>query len=73
MPLLLKTLPAEDRSPLCGLERDGGLLAALRASRASFGLGGRLSWDGRSQNRNALRLACFTTFGFVLELLVVKE
>jgi hypothetical protein len=73
LPLLLKALPAEDRSPLCGLERDGGLLTALRASRSSFGLGGRLSWDGRSQNRNALRLACFTTFGFVLELLVVKE
>jgi hypothetical protein len=73
LPLLLKALPAKDRPPLRRLEGNRCLLAALRTSRSGFGLRRRLPGDRRTQYGNALSLACLATFGFVLELLVVKE
>ena len=73
MPLLLKAFPAEDRSPLCGLEGNGGLLAALGTSRSRLGFGGCLPWNGRPENGNAFCLASFAALRFVLELLVMKK
>ena len=73
MPLLLKTFPAENRPALCRLEGNRSFLAALGTCRPGFGLRGRLPGNRGSQNSNALRLACFTTFRFVLELFVVEE
>lgn len=59
-----------------GAERHGGLLSASRAGGLGLDLGVAVILSGRrrrSENRNPLRLAGLATFGFVLELLVVKE
>jgi hypothetical protein len=73
LPLLLKTLPAENRPSLCRLEGNRGFLAALGTSGPGFGLSGGLPRDRRAQNSNALCLAGLASFGFVLELLIVKK
>lgn len=72
----MKALPAKYRAPLSWFKWNRSFLAALRT------LGARLNFivrviGGRggtgAQNRDALGFAGFTTFGFVLELLIVKE
>ena len=73
---VLKTFTAEDGSALCGTERNGGLLAALRTDGPGLYFcvmvvlrrGARVAKHG-----DALGLAGLAPFGFVLELLIVKK
>ena len=72
----METFATENGTALGRSEGDGSLLAALRADRSSFNLGEALSrrmMRRCPQHRNAFCLAGFAPFGFVLELLVVKE
>ncbi len=69
---LLEALPAKNWSALCRLEGDGGFFAAARAVGPRLHSGPR-SRRNRSQRRSAFALADLTTFGFVLELLIVEE
>jgi len=69
---LLEAFPAKYRSALCGLERDGGLFAALRANRLGFH-----TLDASHAAARPLRAVGFARpapLGLVLEALVgVKE
>src|SRR5208283_4604690 len=69
---LLEALPAKDRSALCRLEGDGGLLATAGTVGPSLHSGPRSRGD-RSQRGSTFALADLTTFGLVLELLIVEE
>jgi hypothetical protein len=69
---LLEALPTEDRPSLGRFEGNGRLLAAPGATGSSFHFG-VVAWCGGSQGGRPLGLAGFTTFRFVLELLIVEE
>src|SRR5580704_3040269 len=71
-----ETFPAEDGTALRRSERYGRLLSASRAGGLGFHLGVAVVLSRRrgcAQHRNPLGLAGFASFGFVFELLVVKE
>jgi hypothetical protein len=68
---LLETLAAINRTSLCGLERNGGLLATLRADRPGFNPLGNTRT--RLDTLSAIALACFTSLGFVFETLIDKK
>ena len=72
LPLIAKTLPAQDWAVLRGAERDGSLLAALRADGGSLDAGVSLALRC-ADRRKAFRFAGLAAFGFVTELLVVEE
>jgi hypothetical protein len=72
----LETFTAEHGAALRGAERDGGLFSASRAGGLGldFGIAVGLSGSGgRAEDRDPLGLTSFATFGFVLELFVVKK
>jgi hypothetical protein len=70
--LLLETFAAEYRTSLRRFKGYSSFLAAFRTNGASFNL--RVcTGGGDTQGRRALRLAGFTTLGFVFELLIVEE
>ena len=64
--LHLKTLSAEDRSPLGGLEGDGCLLATLGTDSSGFRA-------NSSASPRTFRLALFAMLGVIDELLVVEK
>jgi hypothetical protein len=69
---LLEALPTENWPALCGLERDGGFLAAAGTVGPGFhsGTNHGVSRAGRG---NPFGLAGLATFGFVLEVFIVEE
>jgi hypothetical protein len=66
----LEAFFAENRTSLCWLEGDRGLLAASRASRDGFH---SLASDGARRTAGPLSFARFTTLRFVLEVLVGEK
>jgi hypothetical protein len=68
---VLKTFPAIDRAPLCGLERNGRLFAALGADRFCF----YALYASRTRFRSlcAICFAGLAAFGLVLESLVSEK
>jgi hypothetical protein len=70
---LLKALAAKHGTALRGFERDGSFFAALRASGPGFNLLIAASGMRRPHMGYAFVLAGLAAFGFILELLVVKE
>ena len=72
----LETLSTEDRTALCRAEWDSRLLPASRAGSLGLNLGVTVvlsrNWR-RPQHCDPLGFASLTTFGFVLELFVVKK
>jgi len=68
---MLETFPAVDRAPLCGLEGNGRLFAALRANR--FGLYALYVGGTCVGSLRAIGFAGFAAFGFVLKSLVREE
>jgi hypothetical protein len=74
--LLRKTFAAEDRPALCGPERHGGFLAALRARSSRLHPGKVVSIALRlraGENGNALGLARLTALRFVPELFIGEK
>jgi len=72
----LEALATENWAPLSRTKRHGGLLTAsgTRGLRFDFGVAVVLSGRrGSAEHGNALALARFAAFRFVLELLIVKE
>jgi hypothetical protein len=72
----LEALSAEDRAALCGTERNGSLLSASRAGGLGLDLcvAVGLSRHRRcAEHSNPFGFAGFAAFGFVFELLIVKE
>src|SRR5215510_9817109 len=66
----LEAFFAENRTSLCGLEGDRGLLAAGRARRDGFH---PLASDGAGRSTGPLSFARLTPLRFVLEVLVGEE
>jgi hypothetical protein len=76
LPTFLKTLPAKDGPALCRLKGHGRFLSALRASGPGFYLGVTPAVAGRgcgAKDGDAFGFAGLATFGFVLELFVMKK
>lgn len=67
---LLKTLAAKNGAALRGAERNGGLLAALRATGLGFRAHGR---GGAAATLRTLGFATFAAFWFVLKAFVGEE
>ncbi len=72
LPLIAKALPAQDWAVLRGAERNGSLLAALRADGGSLDAGVSLALRC-ADSRKAFRFAGLAAFGFVTKLLIVEE
>jgi hypothetical protein len=70
---LLETFTAQYRPPLRRTEWNCGFFAALRAGRARLSLARRMPVPSGSDDGNALGLAVFATFRFVLKLFVVEK
>src|ERR1041385_7953106 len=74
LPPRLEALPAKHRTALGRLKRHRRLLAALRATGASFHTSCLLRRVNYRWIRHfAFRFAVFATTGFILELLIVEE
>ena len=72
----LETFPAEDGAALRGAEWNGGLFSASRAGGLGLNLGvavGLSGGGGDTEDGDPFGLAGLATFGFVLELFVVKK